>query len=341
MSEYRLPPDVDIIPTTVPLAESVSWADAILDIEPAWKESQGEGVPIAILDTLVDESHPDLLDAIDDVADFANSGGHYHPHGTHVASLVGARAGNRIGIRGFAPKCRLHCYAVLGRSGGGTEQSIAAGFQRAYDKGCWVFSGSYGGSDAMPYLDALVRELRQDAKLLGRPFIPVKACGNDGGYTNFPARYLWSVAVGAFDANGDITGFTSRVGRLPVVLGPGVEMLGCLPGNRYGTMTGTSQATPVASAVVALALAKEQRDGSNTELLTTEDAIEHLIKGSVDKVTKGEHWRLLNARKTLEAIQPTPAPPLPPPGLTCGKRLFTYAWFGKPNWVTVDTEAAA
>ena len=321
--DYRLPPDVRIQESLVPLSESTSWADELLDIEGAWKQAQGKGVIVCVLDTGL-SNHEDMEGAIIATKDFTGSrhgSADVHGHGSHVSSLIAARSGNDVGIRGIAPLCKIVHAKVLGDSGGGGEPGIVAGMQWGYAQGAHVFSLSLGGGGRMVQLDGLLAELRQDAKRRNRPFVALAAAGNDGAVLNNPAAQQGFMAVGAYGQDGRITRFTSRSAKLKV-LGPGVEMLGCLPGNRYGLMSGTSQATPVVAGVVTLAISKEMEAGSESALLTSEDAEEHILRNAVDAVN-GSPFRLVNARKALESIgvKPIPAPPVDPNRL-CGTRVF-------------------
>lgn len=297
-----LPPDVRIVPCVAPLSESVSWADSMLGAEEAWKLSQGEGVIVCVLDTGCDIKHPDLAGAIRDAKDFTGSRVGYndrHSHGTHVSGLVAARMGNDIGIRGIAPKCELVIAKVLGDNGAGSDQAIASGIEWGLSKGATVFSLSLGGAFDMPATLAAAKAVTSH----GGRFL-LAAAGNDGGAVNKPAAYAEFVSVGAYDEDGNLTGFTSKVGRLDIV-GPGVKMLSTIPGGLYGEMTGTSQACPVVAAITALALAKHRDDGSDTDLRTTADLREHLLKAATDT---GRGYRLVNARKMLESHGVAPQP---------------------------------
>lgn len=302
--DYRLPPDISITERLVPLSETKSWADDFLGIEDAWRESRGKGVIVAVLDTGIDAEHPDLRDAVLDAWDF--TGSRFGPqdvnnHGTHVSSLIGARAGNDLGIRGIAPECKLLHAKVLGDNGAGDENAIVEGLNWAFGKGADIFSLSLGG--LMPML--LVQEFCIWAQSQ-RPCWFLGAAGNDGGRLNSPAALEQFVSVGAHDKKGMLTQFTSKVGRLDIVA-PGIAMLGCLPRGRYGEMTGTSQATPCAAAVAALMVSKHRESGSDTDLKTTADLREHFQKSATDRGT----YRLLNARKALERHGVTPAPEKP------------------------------
>lgn len=299
----RLPPDVRIKESLTPLSEGVSWADDMLGAEEAWRLSQGEGVVVCVLDTGCDVDHPDLQGAILDDRDFTGSrygSADRHGHGTHVAGLVAARMGNDIGIRGIAPKCQLLVAKVLGDNGSGSDAAIANGIAWGLSKGATVFSLSLGGAFSMP---ATLGAAKAVVQASGRFLLA--AAGNDGAAVNYPAKYDQFVSVGAYDQDGELTRFTSKVGRLDIV-GPGVEMLSCLPGGRYGTMTGTSQACPVVAGITALALAKHRDEGSDTDLRTTQDLREHLQRNATDT---GRGYRLVNARKLLEEHGDAPQPP--------------------------------
>lgn len=289
-----LPPDVRINPCVAPLSESVSWADEGLGVDEAWKLSQGEGVIVCSLDTGCDVYHPDLDGAILDAKDFTGSRfgfGDRHGHGTHVAGLVGARMGNNVGIRGIAPKCKLLIAKVLGDNGAGSDTSVAQGLLWGHERGARIFCLSLGGASDMPATLAAAKEIVKG----GGKFI-FAAAGNDGGRVNKPAAYEQCVSVGAYDNHGNLTEFTSKTGRLDIV-GPGVEMMSTLPGNRYGTMTGTSQANPVVGAIGALAVAKHDVDKGQSDLVSVADMREHLQKSATDS---GRGYKLANARRMLE-----------------------------------------
>lgn len=302
-----LPPDVHIEESVVPFSESVSWADDMLGIEDAWRATQGDGILIGVLDTGIDAMHVDLRGAVTEAKDFTNSRlgtMDKHGHGTHVAGLVAARSGNDVGIRGIAPKCKIWCGKTLGDNGTGSEAQIMLAVRGAYDAGCQIISMSLGGPSPMVMLAGLIAELAADAKAKGRPFVVFAAAGNDGGSLNYPAATDGVAPIGAFGEDGKITPFTSRSAKLRL-LAPGVKMLSTMPGNRYGLMTGTSQATPIAAAIAALALAKEKVTGSETSIGTSADAEDHLFRNAVDAVN-GTKFKTINARKAVEAIGAKP-----------------------------------
>lgn len=159
----------------------------------------------------------------------------------------------------------------------------------AFDKGARVFSLSLGGGSPMPTLEGFVRDIANSKRF------SFAAAGNDGGAVNHPAASNHFISVGACDRQGNLTAFTSKVGRLDIV-GPGAEMLSTLPSGRYGTMTGTSMACPIVAAVGLLAFAKHESEGGSTDLVSISDMREHLVKTATDRGA----YRLLNPRKLLE-----------------------------------------
>lgn len=311
---YTLPPfEAEI--SAVPLSETADWSLDFLGIPDLWAKTRGavNGKPIVVcvLDTGCDANHQDLQGgAIIDSADFTKSmwgPADRNGHGTWCASMIGARAGNDIGVRGVAPECQILVAKVLGDSGAGSDASIFAGLDWAYRKGAQFFSLSLGGPAMSERLHSLFREVTQEK---GR-FV-FCAAGNDGGSVNFPARWDESIAVGACDKNGDLVKFSSRGSELDIIA-PGVDMLAAAPGNRYATMSGTSMATPVACSVGVLAYAKHQQDGGNTDLTNQAEMLDHLRRTAVKK----GQWGLLNPKQLFaehKPLPPVPSPaPIPPP----------------------------
>lgn len=125
----RLPP-YRVEATYTAASEQVDWSLRRYGIPAQWRRSEGEGVRVAVLDTGVDESHVDLVGAIEQMKDF--SGSRMGPsdragHGTHTAGTIGARR-NDTGVAGVAPRCRLLIGKVLGDDGSGTSDDVAQGW---------------------------------------------------------------------------------------------------------------------------------------------------------------------------------------------------------------------
>ena len=234
----------------------------------------GEGASIAILDTGIDATHPDLDDFDNDpltddpkvikeksFIDYNYDGiadsdpADVEGHGTHCAGIA---AGNGI-INGIAPGAYLFNGKVLDDYGGGDFLWIANGINWAVEEGADVISMSLGGlyGDVQMYMNKLV-----DAAAMTGVQVVV-ATGNSGpslGTISSPALADFALAVAASDYYTNVVDFSSRGPSVsgdigPDILAPGAEIISTLPGNNYGVFSGTSMATPAVAGGLALLLA--------------------------------------------------------------------------------------
>ncbi|MFI0728491.1 S8 family peptidase [Streptomyces sp. NPDC021225] len=248
----------------VDLADSVPQIGA----PDAWKAGfDGKNVTVAVLDTGVDATHPDLKGRISQSKDF--TGGtdavDHFGHGTHVAATVGGSgAGN--GAKGVAPGADLVVGKVLGDDGSGTFSSIISGMEWAARNGADVISMSLGsdtpdnGSNPM---SAAADELSEET---GSLF--VVAAGNSGRRTiGSPASSSAALTVGAVDKADALAPFSTRGPRSgdyavkPEISAPGVNILaaraagtsmGTPAGDLYTSASGTSMATPHVAGAAAI-----------------------------------------------------------------------------------------
>lgn len=221
----------------------------------AWEIERGHGrIPLCVVDTGVDASHPDLRPHL------MHAGGTYGVnamaggrggatddvgHGTHVAGIAGAIAGNASGIAGAAREPILAVKVMDAK--GGRESDLAAGILACVDAGTRVISLSLHIDRHSPTVQRAI-ERAQAAGLL-----VVAAAGNDGAATvRYPAAYPGVLAVGSVGADGKTSPFSNRGARLDLVA-PGDHIVSTFPGNGYRVGSGTSQATPFVAAAAALA----------------------------------------------------------------------------------------
>ncbi len=250
---YRVPPG-ELVPHAMEfcgsaLAERTDWGVKLLGAPAAWTTTRGKGVRVAVLDTGIDATHPDLRDAIAAVKDFTAS--HSGPadvqgHGTHCAGVIGARA-NGFGVVGVAPEASILAGKVLGDDGSGGTAGIAQGIDWATGQGADVISLSLGGpADAADIRGAVSRAVAAGV-------IVVAAAGNDGpgGAVGYPGGLADCVCVGAVDQAKKVAAFSSR-GANVYVGAPGVNVLSTYPGSRLATMSGTSMATPHVAGLAAM-----------------------------------------------------------------------------------------
>lgn len=233
---------------------------------------RGQGVTIAEIDTGVNARVPELAGRILHGKDFGAAGGDGRTdhdvkpfgHGTAMASLMVARPTPRFNIAGLAPDANVLPIAVPLR---GTNDPRAGGdhladaIRWATDHGAKIISMSLGGSrdpshDKVPCPDD---EQAAITRAISRGAIVVAAAGNDGqkgSPVEEPGVCLGVVSVGAVDSKGVVAKFSSRHKYLTVTA-PGVHIpsLGRVPGEAFSG-NGTSQATAITSAALALVWSK-------------------------------------------------------------------------------------
>ncbi|MET9632171.1 S8 family peptidase [Lentzea sp. NPDC006480] len=223
----------------------------------AWQAGlTGKGVKVAVLDTGVDEKHPDLAgrqvaeqnftpdpDATDDAG-----------HGTHVAATI---ASNGQKYRGVAPDAQILDGKVCVVQGC-AESWILAGMQWAVDQGAALVNMSLGGMDT-PQVDPVEEALDRLSRESGALF--VVAAGNEGpdaGTVGSPGSAEEALTVGSVDRNDMIADRSSRGptadgGVKPDVTAPGVGIVAAKAGtDDHVAMSGTSMATPHVAGVAAL-----------------------------------------------------------------------------------------
>ncbi|WP_223837503.1 S8 family peptidase [Streptomyces venezuelae] len=241
----------------------------------AWAAGyDGTGVKIAVLDTGIDSTHPDLTGQVLAAQDFVNSGStaDRYGHGTHVAAIAagtGAKSGGAF--KGVAPGAKLLNGKVLDDNGFGDDSGILAGIEWAVAQGAQVVNLSLGGPDwpEIDPIEAAVNKISADQGVLF-----AIAAGNDGrhgpGTIDSPGSADAALTVGAVndtDALAEFSGTGPRLGDgavKPDVTAPGVDITAAsAPGSvleaRYGqkpagylTLSGTSMATPHAAGAAAL-----------------------------------------------------------------------------------------
>ncbi|MBM3259078.1 MAG: S8 family serine peptidase [Candidatus Sericytochromatia bacterium] len=250
-----------------PLAKD-QWYLPCIGVESARGRARGQGVVAAVVDTGVDYRHPDLMaNMVSNGVSYADTkadGLDAFGHGTHVAGIIDAVAGNGEGIAGAAPETRILPVAVLGAKGGGSIFSIAQGIQYAADYGVnnkvrVVINLSLGSATTTE--DPISRAAGLYATYEGA--LPIAAAGNHSGEVGSPARITdYCMAVAATDNQNAKAAF-SCLGPQIAVAAPGVDIMNSTPTYRvplndkglprnYAALKGTTMATPVVAGVAVL-----------------------------------------------------------------------------------------
>ena len=247
----------------------------------AWGITKGsKTVKVAVIDTGVDYTHPELKDQImvniaelngipgvdddgngiiDDIygADFANKDGDPqdgHGHGTHCAGVIGA-AHNDSGVAGIMANVQILPIKFLSDSGSGETIDAIAAIDYGIKRGVNVMSNSWGGGEAEQSLQDAIKA----ANDAGITF--VAAAGNDSANNDttasYPANYPGVISVGSFTSTGSRSSFSNYGTKSVHVTAPGSNILSTYKGGKYTTMSGTSMATPHVAGIIGLLLSKE------------------------------------------------------------------------------------
>jgi subtilisin family serine protease len=233
------------------------WFLRRIGVQEAWKTTKGKGATIAIVDTGIDYRHPDLrknillkkqYDSLNDDFDAVDLQG----HGTSVAGVAAAVTNNKTGIAGVAPEAKLMAVRAFGALDGARSADVADSIRWAADNGANVINLSLGGG-FVPAPEAIEAVTYAVAKGV----LVVAAAGNgaeDGigdPYCSAPAIIPLIVCVGATDSLDRPTSFTNYGLRLDVVA-PGQGIYTTASPFGYGSVNGTSVASPVVAGVGAL-----------------------------------------------------------------------------------------
>lgn len=270
-----------------------------------WK---GAGVKLAIVDTGIDYTHPELSAIYKGGYDFVNNDDNPmddHYHGTHCAGIAAAAIGDMSTVGGVAPSIDLYAVKVLNSSGSGTWEAVIRGIDWCIANDIDIMSFSLGGSGTIPELGAAFQ------RAWNAGIVTIAAAGNSGGSSIsdtvlYPARYDTVMAVAAMD-NTDTRASFSSTGPAVEVIAPGVNIVSAALGGGFRTASGTSMACPHVAGLAALVKAAHP-DWTN-------DQIRGQIRGTADDIyTSGLDW--LSGFGIVDAVAACGAlvnyPPMPP-----------------------------
>ena len=239
-----------------------------------WQPKNTRPIIIAIIDTGVDDTHPDLTNMI--LRDATGNVIGYnsltqtvgptlpdHPHGTHCAGIAAAQGNNGLGVAGVASwngdpnasdttHVKIMPVKVLDASGSGTDQDVADGIDWAVAHGANVISISLGDTEKS---DPIALSI---AKAWDADCLIVCAAGNEGNTNYFyPAASPYSISVAAtgFDMM-DSLPFWSTRGPWVTLSAPGYDIYSTYPGGSYVYSSGTSMSCPYVAGLAALAWAQ-------------------------------------------------------------------------------------
>ncbi len=330
-------------PITVlnPGGENFEWGQDHIQIPQVYSNGVlGSGVKVAVLDTGIDFTHPDLASAI--VGGFnaipVTPGQSYYDdngHGTHIAGIIAAQV-NGQGIIGTASQAQLVAVKVLGATGAGFLSDFINGLQWVHDhgipeQGIRVLNMSLSfAQGSVPLQKAIDRLSQKNAIMVAS----AGNCGQAGGHVSesggadgggsatacnplqpaqhavlYPAAYPGVMAVAATDILDHVTNYSRYgPGSQVAVAAPGgaqaslrlLSTVSGVPGGGYGLASGTSQAAAHASGVVALALQCKPGLSFNQVVAKLQATAQWLVGYSSQQQGAG----LIQAAQLMQALQP-------------------------------------
>ena len=223
-----------------------------------------------------------------------------HGHGTHIAGIIGAEAGNGKGITGIAPEVSLMILKYYDPKVAGTDnlKNTVAAIRYAVKMGANIINYSGGGTEySKEEYEAISEAQKKD-------ILFVAAAGNERSNSDqhhyYPADYKLSniISVTAIDPSTQVLASSNYGVETVDIAAPGQNILSCLPGGAYGYMTGTSQATAFVTGAAALVMAHKQSfkaEDVKKYILATGDAQTQLA-------SKTRTSRQLNLYKALTVL---------------------------------------
>jgi subtilisin family serine protease len=227
-----------------------------IGVDQAHRWATGKGVRVAVIDTGVDLDHPDLRGRIVKANNFVDRGEQTFTndiHGTAVAGILAAAAGNEVGIAGTAPEAEIFALKACWPQPAGSRQAICDSYTlaKAIDfailEKAQILNFSLAGP-ADPLLGRLIRAALDRG-------IAVVAAAASAKAPGFPASLEGVIAVLPTDQDGNLS--AALVGHhAPMLAAPGVDVLTTVPHASYDFFTGSSLAAAEVSGVIALLLEK-------------------------------------------------------------------------------------
>ena len=286
---------------------SAQWALDKLGFESVRDAVEPSTVTVAVVDSGVEASHEDLAGTVlggwDALTGRPGADSDAFGHGTHVAGIVAALAGNGLGGSGAAAGVRILPVRVLDADGQGWSSSIAEGIRWAADHGADVINLSLGGTVPSDVYRAAI-----NYAVNGRGVVVVASAGNDyqsGNPMQYPASDPDAIAVGASTASGARASFSSTGGYV-AISAPGTSILApcpsgagmCSDASGYDRLSGTSMAAPFVSAAAALLrAARPDATPAQVRLWLTSTAADAGAPGRDDEFGAG----ILDPQRALSA----------------------------------------
>lgn len=276
------------VDTRIGLAEdpyaSLQYSTATVRADRVRSAATGAGVVVAVIDTGVQSTHPDLRPTVAGGATRVLRGTTFltpdgggpnlsgspgtadsNGHGTHVAGIIAAARDNGIGVEGIAPDAQILPVRALDGSGFGWSSDVAASIMWSHQQGADVINLSLAGPGQSAAISAAIDAVSTDASRGKAPTAVIAAAGNSGTFYSqmWPAAHPRVIAVGSTDSLDRVASSSSQGSYLDVTA-PGVNIISTCAPTGYCYRSGTSMASPLVAGAAALLRQQDpRRDGAS------------------------------------------------------------------------------
>ncbi|MBE8475355.1 type VII secretion-associated serine protease mycosin [Streptomyces justiciae] len=260
-----------LVPSTAAHADGIrakQWALEAMHTQEAWQTTKGKGVTVAVLDTGVEEDHPDLVGNVLDGKDMVGFGAGrgdraWARHGTAMAGIIAGHGhgyANGDGVMGIAPEAKILPVRVILEDGDSSRgkarntrgNALAEGIRWAADHGADVINLSLGDDSKSAHPEPAEDEAVQYALKKGVTVVASAGNGGEkGDHISYPAAYPGVIAATAVDRYGTRASFSTRR-WYATVAAPGDDVVIADPDHKYYEGWGTSAAAAFVSGAVAL-----------------------------------------------------------------------------------------
>ncbi|MCK0506838.1 S8 family serine peptidase [Aromatoleum anaerobium] len=274
---------------------SKAWHLPKIQAPTAWDASTGAGVTVAILDSGVDASHPDLAGKLVSGWNFYDGNSNttdVNGHGTKVAGTVAAATNNATGVAAVAGAAKIMPVRVSSSSGSGSLSAIASGLTWAADRGARVANLSFYGVSTSSTIVSAAQYMKNKGGLV------TVSAGNYGTETTFASTDTM-IIVSATDSNDAKTSWSSY-GNYVDLAAPGAGIWTTANGGGYGSVSGTSFSSPVTAGVVALMMAVNPTLGASQVQQLLQSTAKDLGAAGWDKYYG---YGLVNAAAAVQAAK--------------------------------------
>lgn len=262
----------------------VPWGITHIGADLLWPTYLGQGVGVAIIDTGIQNQHPDLKNALGPGYNVLRPGTFPRDdngHGTHIAGTIAAY-GRRSGIIGVAPATVIHPIKAFDAKGSAYVHDLVEGINWCVENQIPIINMSFGIHANSPSLRRAVLNAYRHGSII------IASAGNDGNQQeiDYPAKYEEVISVGAVDRDNKLASFSNNLGQIDLYA-PGVAIDSCHRLRSYRTLSGTSMAAAHVSGALSQLMSAFPHHSARSLLVAMQKSATSLASASSKLIDAG------------------------------------------------------